>query len=167
MTSHYAVHEEPDPTEIKRAALATAVLIGLFSLFAFAAPHDPTKVVAGIPCSVLSEDDVSAVLGTRMRLMPTTGTICHYVSTGDGASRALFVVARLEPSVPSSLMSDATPVSGLGDAAVRTASTLYVRYGSQSYAFTVVPSSPNDAPHIAEELRLAKIVHRPMIARNR
>ncbi len=164
---HNLNSEEPDPTEFKRAAIATVVLVALFSLFAFVPRADPTKVVAGIPCSVLSEKEVSEVLGTPMRLMPTTGTICHYVSTGDGASRALFVVARHETSVPTLMATDGVPVPGLGDAAVRTSNALYVRYGAHSYAFHIVPSSPADAPRVAEELRLAKLIRRPLIARNR
>ena len=159
--------DEPDGTEIKRAAIAAIVLVAFFSLFAFAKPHDPTKVVAGIPCSVLSEQDISAVLGTEMRMMPSTGTICQYVSTGAGASRTLFVVARHNASIPVSMAHDGTPVQGVGDAAMRSPNSVYVRYGSQSYTFDVVPNTANEAPRTAEELRLAKMMHRPMIAQNR
>ena len=167
MSSYHGLnHEEPDPSELKRAVTATAILIALFAMFAFAPPRDPTKVVGGIPCSVLSENEVGTVLGAPMRLMPTDGTICHYVSTANGPSRALFVVARREPSVPNSIGNDVTPVHGLGDAAARAGNTLYVRYGQHSYAFTVVPPTANDTPRIAEELRLAKLVHRPLIARH-
>jgi hypothetical protein len=34
--------------------------------FVFAARHDATKVVSGMPCSVLSESEISAALGTEM-----------------------------------------------------------------------------------------------------
>lgn len=163
---HGLNYQDPDPSELKRAAMATVILVALFAMFAFAPPRDPTKVVAGIPCSVLSENEVGAVLGAPMRLMPTDGTICHYASTANGPSRALFVVARREPSVPNSIGNDVTPVHGLGDAAARAGNTLYVRYGQHSYAFTVVPMTADGAPRIAEELRLAKLLHRQLIARH-
>jgi len=164
---------EPLPTsenarsEIKRAAIATAILIALFAVLAFAAPfqHDPAKVVAGVPCSVLSEDDISAVLGEPMRLMPTSGTVCQYVATGAGTSRALFVIAHHDASLPVAMTGDSVTVPGLGDAAIRSAHALYVRYGSHSYTFDIVPQSANDAPPFAKELRLAKMMHRQMIAR--
>ncbi|MEA2719617.1 MAG: hypothetical protein QOJ39_1481 [Candidatus Eremiobacteraeota bacterium] len=52
--------DQPDGSEVQRAAIAAVVLVAFFALFAFAKPHDPTKVVAGVPCSVLSEQDISA-----------------------------------------------------------------------------------------------------------
>ncbi|GAC1615233.1 MAG: hypothetical protein NVS4B13_09660 [Candidatus Elarobacter sp.] len=164
---HSPLFEEPSPPEIKRAALATVTLVALFSFFAFAPPRDPTKVVAGVPCSVLSEEDISAVLGTQMRLMPTTGTVCHYVSTGAGASRALFVIARHDASMPKATAGDSAEVSGVGDAAMLSSNALYVRYGSRSYTFDVVPQSPDDARVGTQELRLAKMARRPAIAQNR
>ena len=156
-----------DPSEPKRAVAAIAIFVALFSVLAFAHPHDQTKVVAGIPCSVLSEQDISAVLGTNMRLMPTSGTICQYVATSGGTSRTLFVVARHDATVPPSMVADGIPVHGVGDAALRTPNAVYVRYGSRSYTFDVIPRSPTDALPIGQELRLAKMMHRPMIAQNR
>lgn len=158
---------EPDPTETKRAVAAIAILVALFSLLAFARPHDPTKVVSGVPCSVLSERDISAVLETEMRLMPTSGTICQYVSTGTASSRTLFVIARHDTTVPASIARESVSVPHVGDAAMRSPNAVYVRYGTHAYTFDIVPASPNDRPHTAEELRLARMMHRPMIAQNR
>ncbi|HEX3549772.1 MAG TPA: hypothetical protein VHT53_05320 [Candidatus Elarobacter sp.] len=78
----------------KRAGIATLLLVAMFSIFAFAPPRDHSKLVRGIPCSVLSEDDISAALGTQVRLMPTSGTVCRYVSTTNGSSKSLIVIAR-------------------------------------------------------------------------
>jgi hypothetical protein len=158
---------EPDASETKRAAAALAILVAVFSVLAFAHPHDQTKVVAGIPCSVLSERDISSVLRTEMRLMPSSGTICQYVSTGNGSSRTLFVIARHDATLPASAARDSVSVPNVGDAAMRSPNAVYVRYGTRSYAFDIVPSSPTDTSHTAEELRLAKMMRRPMIAQNR
>jgi hypothetical protein len=157
---------EPEEFETKRAAIAIAILVALFSLLAFARPHDPTKVVSGTPCSVLSERDISSVLGTEMRLMPTSGTICQYVSTGAGASRTLFVIARHDAAIPVLIARESVAVPNVGDAAMRSPNAVYVRYGAHSYTFDIVPASPSDPAHTAEELRLAKMMHRPMIAQN-
>ena len=100
-------------------------------------------------------------------MMPTSGTICQYVSTGTGASRTLFVIARHDASVPASIARDSVSVTNVGDAAMRSPNAVYVRYGTHAYTFDIVPSSPSDPPHTAEELRLARMMHRPMIAQNR
>ncbi|MEA2719616.1 MAG: hypothetical protein QOJ39_1480 [Candidatus Eremiobacteraeota bacterium] len=102
-----------------------------------------------------------------MRLMPSSGTICQYVSTGAGTSRTLFIVARQAASVPAAMQHDGTPVQGVGDAAMRSRNAVYVRYGKHSYTFDVVPDSSTAARATTEELRLAKMMHRPLIAQNR
>ena len=85
---------DDDPAAGKKAVIATAVLIALFALLAFSPHHDPTKVAAGIPCSVLSETAIGTVLRTQVALMPTNGTTCQYVTTNARVHRTLFVVAR-------------------------------------------------------------------------
>jgi hypothetical protein len=77
----------------KRAGIAALVLVAMFSIFAFAPPRDHSKTVHGLPCSVLSEDEIGAVLGTPVQLMPTSGAVCRYVSTANGPSRSVFVIA--------------------------------------------------------------------------
>jgi hypothetical protein len=81
---------------VRRAAVAIALLAIFGVLFLFAPPADPSKVVAGLPCSVLSENAISAVFGTTMRLMPTSGTVCHYVATQTSSDVSLFVIAHRE-----------------------------------------------------------------------
>jgi hypothetical protein len=146
----FAYHEFYDgrSSSIGRAAGAIAAILALCALLAFAPRHDTTKVVGGAQCSILSEDQISAVLGTPMRLMPTTGAVCHYVSTETGGASALFVIARREPPTSAS------------------ATGLNVRYGSRWYVFTVVPNGAGVKP-LAEEIRLAKLVRRGVIAQNR
>src|ERR1700681_441830 len=55
--------DERTMSEIKKVLVSLAIFVALFAMFAFAPPRDPTKVVPGMPCSVLSENDISAVLG--------------------------------------------------------------------------------------------------------
>jgi hypothetical protein len=140
------------------------LLVVLFSVFIFGPRHDPTKVVAGVPCSVLSEQQISEVLGTQMRLMPTTGTVCQYVAT-TSEPRSLFVIARHDSLFPASALQRGTLINGLGDAAVLADNAMYVRYGPRSYVFHVTPTS--DASSSGEELRLAMMMHRPLVAQNR
>ena len=151
-------------SEFKNMLIALAAFVALFAMFAFAPPRDPSKVVAGIPCSVLSENDISAVLGTPMRLMPTSGAICQYVSMTSGAP-SLFVVARHDSHIPAE--PDTVAVDGLGGTAVRFANTLYVRYGAHAYTFAVVPQATPNGRAYGQELALARLLHRAMIAQNR
>jgi hypothetical protein len=147
---------------------AIAAIAALCALLAFAPRHDPTKVVRGMPCSILSEAAIGAALGSPMLLMPTSGAVCRYVATGgSGTAPTLFVIARHDPSVPASIAQDGVPVSGVGDGAVQSANGLYVRYGARSYTFIVVPQAAGDLGPPASELRLAKLANRPMIAQNR
>jgi hypothetical protein len=159
--------DHPDSPTIARVVGAVGAIVALCVLFVLAPRHDATKVVGGMPCSVLSEAEISAALGAPMLLMPTSGAVCRYVSTGNTGAPALFVVARRETAVPPSIAKDGVAVQGVGDAAVRSADGLYVRYGARAYTFIVVPQSPNDVRPIADELRVAKLVHRTMIAQNR
>jgi hypothetical protein len=155
-------HVEPDPGEFKRALVATGVIGALFVALDLAPQRDPAQVVAGLPCSVISEDAIGTVLGEPVRLSPTSGTICQYVSTG-ATSRQLLVTARHDAALPAS-MSNGTHVSGIGDDAIFAPDALYVRHGSRSYTLALAPHDPNDA---LQELRLAKLMHRQMIAQNR
>jgi hypothetical protein len=151
-------------SEFKKVVASLAIFVALFAMFVFAPPRDPTKVVPGIPCSVLSENDISAVLGAPMRLMPTSGAICQYVAT-TSAAPSLFVVARRDARTPAE--PDTVQVEGLGGTAVRYANTLYVRYGAHAYTFAVVPQATPDAGAFGKELQLARLLHRATIAQNR
>jgi hypothetical protein len=71
-----------DRYETARALGATALLASVFVLFVFVAPRDPSHVAAGATCSVLSENEIGRTVGAPVRLMPTGGGICEYVSTG-------------------------------------------------------------------------------------
>jgi hypothetical protein len=158
------IGREPTLQDLKAAAASLALLIALFAVFAFASPRDPTKVVAGLPCSILSEEQISGVLGTPMRLMPSSGAVCQYASTESGVERRLFVVARHETSLPGPAR-DVVTLHGIGDAAIRSENGTYVRFGDRAFAFTIVPravAGANDAEH---ELRLATMVRRPLVAR--
>jgi hypothetical protein len=158
--------ERPPGFELQRAVAATILLVVLFSVFIFGPRHDPTKVVAGVPCSVLSEQQISEVLGTQMRLMPTTGTVCQYVAT-TSEPRSLFVIARHDALFPATALRTGTLINGLGDAAVLADNAMYVRYGPRSYVFHVAPTTMSDASSTGEELRLAMMMHRPLVAQNR
>jgi hypothetical protein len=162
----YYIPEAEGAAESKRALIAAFVLLALFALFAYVAPHDPTKVLSRVPCAVVSEQQVSDVLGAPMRLLPTSGTVCQYASTSGESTPALFVIARSNPNLP---VAGATnvPLTGIGDAAILASDALYVRYGARSYKFTMAPQSPNDASTSGEELRLAAMMTRPTVAQSR
>jgi len=167
MFAHHELHgpAQDDSGLAGRVLVAIGAIAALGALLAFAPHRDATKVVSGLPCSIVSESQISAAFGAPMLLMPTSGAVCRYVSTGRAAAPAIFVIARSEATLP--LAKDGIPVRGVGDAALRSANRLYVRYGARSYAFIVVPQSDLDVTPIAGELRVAKLVHRTMIAQNR
>jgi hypothetical protein len=168
MSSLNELYANDDPGEARKALIATAILIALFVLLMFAPRHDPTKVAAGIPCSVLSESAIGSVLGTQYQLMPTSGTTCQYVATDSNTHRTLFVVARRDPNAPAALAGEeGTPVNGVGDAAVRVADALYVRSGSRWYGFIIVPHAAGAKSAYTDEIRLARLMSRTAVAQNR
>ncbi len=73
-----------------------AIIVAILAAFAFAPARDPSKVVPGVACSILSETEISAVVGTPMRLSPTTGTVCRYTATESDKERSVMVIARRE-----------------------------------------------------------------------
>jgi len=140
-----------DRTHLRRALAALALFAGFVALFAFAPPDDPTKVVAGLPCSVLSENEVAGVVGTPMRLMPTSGAICHYLPSQTESDAAVFVVAHHDASLSGRLPNGAVAVHA----------------GPYVYTIAVVGrDAARPAPSDAAQ-RLAKLVQRPIIAANR
>jgi hypothetical protein len=139
--------------EVARAAVATILLAGLFAALGFAPRNDPAKTIAGLPCSVVSENEASLVLGTTVRLLPSTGTLCRYVSTGAPLSRALIVVARREDE-PS--LGNGTHVVGR---------SLYARRDGHTYVLTVVGA--DGAAALADERTLAGALGRTDVARSR
>ena len=159
--------DHPDSPTIARVLGAIGAVVALCLVFVFAPRHDATKVVTGMPCSVLSEAEISRALGTQMRLMPTSGAVCRYVSTGMTAAPSLFVIARHDPTEPPSIARDGVPVRGVGDEAVSSTNGLYVRYGSRSYTFIIVPQTAAHGSPLAAELRLAKMVNYATIAQTR
>lgn len=160
MYSDRSYDDRRDPGEIKRAGIASvAIVIAALALFIFGPRHDPTKVVAGIPCSVLSETDIGAALGTPMQLMPSDGTICRYVPTDPSRTHTLYIIAQ-HGIVPS----DATTISGTAPDA---SPAVTVRTGTRRYIVRIVPAGPNPRGAYAAELRVAKLVQRPVIAANR
>ena len=158
------LHDD-DPSEFRKSAVATAILVALFALLGFAPHRDPTKVVAGVPCSVLSEKAVGSVLGTTVQLMPTNGTVCQYVSTGADGPRSMFVIARHDTHPPATSGSSPAPIIGTGDEAYRIADALYVRYGSHAYTI-VVPHAADRATAWNDQLQAAHLMSRSAIAQN-
>jgi hypothetical protein len=158
---------EPETAEVKRALIATGIIVALFAVLAFTAPRDPSRIVQGLPCSIVSEAQASAALGTQMRLMPTAGGVCQYVSVGDGSSRTLVVSASSTDRVARIAQApDASEVTGVGDAAIRSQDALYVRYGTRSYRFSVAPQT-SSAASLADEVHVAKLVQPSLVARSR
>ena len=83
-----------DVSKSTQGVAAIAIILLIVAALAFAPPRDPSKVVAGIPCSVIPETGISLVLGTPMRLLPTTGTVCRYISTTKDPQRTVLVIAQ-------------------------------------------------------------------------
>jgi hypothetical protein len=84
----------PDVSYTTQGIAIIAIILVIAAAFAFAPPRDPSKVIPGVACSVLSETEVGTVLGTPVRLVPTTGTVCRYVATDGSTERSAIVVAR-------------------------------------------------------------------------
>ena len=138
-----------------QAAATFAVIAILVAAFAFVPARDPTEVVPGIACSVLSESDISTALRGSMRLMPTDGTVCRYVSVDGNRERTLIVVARHESS------------PGSGPALFRRGATMFVRDRSRTYGLVIVPTEADSKTAYGEEMRLADLIHQSRIlARN-
>ncbi len=123
---------------MRSAIAAIAILVPFAVMFAFAPPANPAKVVQGLPCSVLAENDISAVLRTTMRLMPTSGMVCQYASTSEPNAARVFVVAH------------------------RAAGTAHY-----AYTFAVVPPSGDRRTSAAERRQLERLSHRQLVAQNR
>ena len=137
-------------SELVSAAVALALLALLFVAFAFTPARDPSKVVAGIPCSIFSENQIGAVFGSAMRLRPTDGTVCQYVSIDPDKQGMLFVIARHDDPASSRL-------AGRG---------LAVHYHGRIYNVIAIA----DAAHpgvAALQQRLALILDRRLIAKRR
>jgi hypothetical protein len=94
LQSYWESAPPEERNEIVRASFAAALLAVLFLVFAFAPARDPSQVVGGIPCSIFSERQIGAVFGATMRLRPTDGTVCQYVSINPDMQGMLFVIAR-------------------------------------------------------------------------
>jgi len=94
LQSYWESAPSDERNEIVRASFAVALLAVVFLVFAFAPARDPSQVAAGIPCSILSERQIGAVFGAPMRLRPTDGTVCQYVSIDPDKQGMLFVIAR-------------------------------------------------------------------------
>jgi hypothetical protein len=147
--SSQLVTSEPDAAEVRRALICGAITIAVAVGFAFAPPRDASKVVAGVPCSVISESQVGEALGMPARLLPTGGTVCQYVATDARAQRSLFVVAHRDD--------EPANVSG-------TNNSLSVRSGSHTYTVTIVQPATDAATIHAEEVRVARMMPGAMIA---
>ncbi len=143
---------ENDPVEVSdrtRAIIALALLIGLFAIFAFTPRRDPTKLVAGLPCSILSESQISAVIGRTMELIPGDGNVCHYVSTDAASQRNVFVVALHR-------------VVQTNSAIRRRDQALFVRHHGRTYELVVLPAEGA----MESELRFASLIADSRVARS-
>ncbi len=142
-------------TEVTRALVALVALIAIFGIVAFAPRLDPSKPVAGLACSVISENQAARALGTTVRLLPSTGTLCRYVSTTWNGQRSLYVVAR----------SDDDP--SLGSGTRRVGRSLYVRRDHRTYVVTVSAPDLDDAATYAVERNVAAAAVRTVVAARR
>ena len=148
-----------------RGAVAVVTLLALlFVAFALAAPHDPSRPERGVACSILSEMNVSTVLGTQMQLMPTNGTVCRYVAAGRRDAPTVFIVARHDLQPPAG--AEPVPADGFGETTYRVGDTLYVRRAARAYTVIVAPPGAGNA-RFDQELHLAREMNRAIVAQNR
>jgi len=138
--------------EIIRASCAVVLLVVLFIVFAFAPARDPSKLVAGVPCSILSEQQIGAVFGAPMRMRPTDGTVCQYVSTDPGKQGMFFVIARHDDAQ--------TTLGRVSD------HRLNVRYHGRVYTLIAVSSGGNKNVAATEERRLGLVLDHRLAKRN-
>jgi len=147
------------PSEPKASELATAtfVVIAIILIsFILAPQRNPSELVRGVPCSVLSETEIGAVLGTHVQLEPTSGNICRYVSTDRSDERNLIVVAKRDTELPATWGEGSNAgLQAAGSALVRHGDTLYVRKGSRSYLLIVLPHTADGELAFNQEMRLA------------
>jgi hypothetical protein len=144
--------ESLEKLDFLRASVALLLLAGLFALLAMMPKRDPTKVVAGVPCSIVSESQVGDVFGMRMRLMPTEGTICHYVAANTSQQADLFVIATPSLDQPSDAVLRVKPAPA------------FARRGGLRYEFVAMPEGADAATAVARERRLAAFVTRKELA---
>ena len=149
--SPFLQDESLEKLDFARASVALLLLVGLFALLAMMPKRDPTKVVAGIPCSIVSESQVGDVFGMRMRLMPTEGTICHYVAANTSQQADLFVIATSSDE-PSTAVLRVKPAPA------------FAHRGSLKYEFVAMPEGADAATAVARERRLAAFVTRKELA---
>lgn len=142
--------EQADAADLTRAGVCVAITLAVAGFFAAAPPRDPSKVVSGLPCSVLSEQAIGNALGTTVQLMPTSGTVCQYVATEGDVPRSVFVVAHRDSASPS--------------AASSSGGSLSVRSGAHAYTVTIVQPSSDPQQIRADELRLARMMPHAVVA---
>lgn len=153
---------ERDDASKSALAIATFVLAAIiFAAFALA-PRDSGKLVKGVSCSVITEREISSILGTQMRMLAPSGNVCRYVSTGEESS-TLTVIARQNPRPPAEwgeMQTDSLHLVGHDGA-------LYVRSGDKSYILMLSQPGQSSQAVTDGELRLAAFVRYPgVIARN-
>jgi len=136
--------------ELIGASVALGTFALLFLTFAFAPARDPSKTLAGTPCSIFAEREIGAVFGAPMRLRPTDGTVCQYVSTDSDKQGMLFVIARHDDSVPGRF-------AGHG---------LSLRYRNRTYRLIAI-ADPAHADAAALQQQLALSLERRLIAKRR
>jgi hypothetical protein len=152
--SHFNIFGSYDEgrSERKTLSIATGVVAAILGLLFFAPRNDPAKVIAGIPCSVLSENAIGSVLESPVRLMPTNGTTCEYVPTDAHAQRTVFVIAHTGPFARDHQSAN-DPVR--------------VRSGSHWYSIVVVSQQSGGSGH-DDESRLARLMSQTTtVAQNR
>ncbi|MGH7661262.1 MAG: hypothetical protein ACRENA_10170 [Vulcanimicrobiaceae bacterium] len=86
----------PEVSGNSQIVAIVTLLVVIGTVFVFGPRRDPSKVVAGLPCSVLTETEIGAVVATPVRLLPTEGTTCEYVSTASDVETTVLITAHRE-----------------------------------------------------------------------
>ncbi len=150
MTSSSPQFEPDEARGFLGVGIAAALLaVGLFALLASSANRDRAKTVAGLPCSILSETQISSAFGVSMQMLATDGSVCHYVSMEPGRPRHLFVIALSSVSPALLPMSDRAT---------------YLRHGSHLYRMFVAPGELGPGARRTLERQLAALLDDGKIA---
>ena len=136
---------ERGDTSKSALALATFVLAAIVLAALSLAPHDQSRLVKGVSCSILTEQEIAAVLGTHVQMLAPSGNICRYVSTGEQNS-TLTVVARQDPRPPAEWEQ------------TRPGTAMYVRSGKRSYVLVLSQPGRDEQAVTNEEMRLAALI---------
>lgn len=144
-----------------RSISIIATLAAFVGAIALLPARDPAKLVRGVDCSVLSEVQISTIVHAQMRMLPSDGNVCRYVSDSwsDGAS--VTVIAKHDVQRPPNWPPAQIRNLSFGDDAASVNDAVYLRRGDRAFLVVVSHGGEQgtaDAVRIARALDSARAV---------